>query len=254
MFGDDLFTKRKRIMKQVGAIVEAPVFFEYLTAYQNLRSLVSLNGHVPKDRIHEVLATVGLGDVAGRKVATFSYGMKQRLGIAQALLPNNRLVLLDEPTNGLDPHGIAGMRQLIRSLSERHGVAVFVSSHLLNEVEQVCDRIMIIDRGKTVLCAAVDELGASTADSVEVRFERDESALRVAAELGGCRVEAGSGDGTVTFVFGCGDKRVPEIITALAAGGARILAVRPQHATLEDVFLQQTANGVDDVRTDSFRD
>lgn len=254
VFGQDLFCARKRIMRQVGAIVEAPIFFEYLTAYQNLRALVSLNGHVPRERILEVLSMVGLEAVAHDKVYTFSYGMKQRLGIAQALLPSNRLVLLDEPTNGLDPHGIAGMRRLVRSLSDQHGIAVFVSSHLLNEVEQVCDRVMIIDRGKTVLCTRVDELADRAADTVEVRFVRDQAACRVASELGGSEVSIDVDEASAAFAFQAGTEGIPGIVKALVDAGARILAVRPQHATLEEVFLQQTGSGTSDVRIDTFRD
>ncbi len=254
IFGRDLFAERRRIMREVGAIVEAPVFPGHLTAVDNLRSLVSLNGPVEAERIDEVLAMVGLASVADQRVQTFSYGMKQRLGIAQALLPRNRLVFLDEPTNGLDPHGIAGMRRLIRDLTRRLGVTVFLSSHLLQEIEQVCDRVMIIDRGREVFAGRIDEIVAAEATTVIVDLERGAETLGRVAALGGRpnETEVEAAIGLASFVFELSPARTPELVKALVEGGERVVAVRPCQPTLEELFLRQTRKGSDDVRSDAF--
>ncbi|MCJ8330337.1 MAG: ATP-binding cassette domain-containing protein, partial [Lentisphaeria bacterium] len=143
LMGVDIFRNRKAAIQQVGAVVEAPIFFEYMTAYENLSYLVALSKKISRERILDVLDMVGLSAAVNKKVGAFSYGMKQRLGIAQALLPDTRFLILDEPTNGLDPHGISGVRKLIRKLTSELGITVFLSSHLLIEVEQICDRVCI---------------------------------------------------------------------------------------------------------------
>ena len=166
MFGEDLFTERGRATAAVGAVVEAPVFFEYMSGWDNLWHLSALSGGVPPGQVRKALDIVGLADVARKRVGTYSYGMKQRLGIAQALLPCSRFLVLDEPTNGLDPHGIAGIRQLIRTLAAEHGITIFMSSHLLVEVEQLCGRVAILGRGKKVLEGTVAELRANTRQAI----------------------------------------------------------------------------------------
>ncbi|NQZ71175.1 MAG: ATP-binding cassette domain-containing protein, partial [Lentisphaeria bacterium] len=143
LMGVDIFRNRKAAIQQVGAVVEAPIFFEYMTAYENLSYLVALSKKISRERILDVLDMVGLSAAVNKKVGAFSFGMKQRLGIAQALLPDTRFLILDEPTNGLDPHGISGVRKLIRKLTSELGITVFLSSHLLIEVEQICDRVCI---------------------------------------------------------------------------------------------------------------
>ncbi len=141
---------------QVGAMIETPAFYPFLSGRDNLRVLAGYSG-TPADRIDAVLAQVDLADRAGDKFQTYSLGMKQRLGVAAALLKNPPLLILDEPTNGLDPAGMADMRRLIRQLGH-DGHTVLLSSHLMNEVEQVCDRVGVIARGKIVAEGTVDEL------------------------------------------------------------------------------------------------
>jgi len=254
VFGHNLFTHRRQIMREVGAIVEAPVFTASLTAYANLHALVSLNGPVEGKRIDEVLELVGLADVARQKVGTFSYGMKQRLGIAQALLPRNRLVFLDEPTNGLDPHGIAGMRRLIHRLSKDMGITVFVSSHLLQEIEQVCDRVMIIDRGQTVLAGDVAEIIGAEAKVVDIEIELGAGTPATVAACGGTAGNAPFADGAERgiFTFAVDSHSTPDLIQSLVEAGERVLAVRPRCASLEDVFIRQTGEGGRNVRSDAF--
>ncbi|HHJ53540.1 MAG TPA: ABC transporter ATP-binding protein, partial [Caldithrix abyssi] len=148
IFGQPLQSDRKTILSRVGAIVEKPDFYIYLTAFQNLKLLANISGRpIADSRIWEMLETVGLADRAHSKVKSFSHGMKQRLGIAQALLHDPDLIILDEPTTGLDPQGMKEIRDLIRQLSREQGKTIFLSSHILKEIEEVATRVVIIDKG-----------------------------------------------------------------------------------------------------------
>jgi ABC-type multidrug transport system ATPase subunit len=159
MFGMDLRQHRRQILQNVGAIIERPDLYKYLTGIENLRLFASMNRlKLSRQTLMEQLALVGLADRAHSKVKTYSQGMKQRLGIAVALVHDPRLVILDEPTNGLDPQGIADVRNLILHLRHDKGKTVFVSSHLLSEIEQVADSMLIIDKGKKLVEGPVEEL------------------------------------------------------------------------------------------------
>lgn len=159
IFGKDLFKNRNEILKNIGALIEKPDVYKFLTAYQNLKIFAKLSGcKVSKGLLMNQLEMVGLADRAHDKVKTFSQGMKQRLGIAIALVHNPDLVILDEPTNGLDPQGIADIRNLIKSLSKDFNKTVVISSHLLSEIEQVATRILIIDKGKKIIEGTKNEL------------------------------------------------------------------------------------------------
>src|SRR5215210_2127336 len=160
MFGMNLFTHRKEILKQTGAVIEKPDVYKYLSAYENLQLFSKISGGnvLTKAQLLDRLETVGLKYRAFSKVKTFSQGMKQRLGIAIALVHNPKLIILDEPTNGLDPQGIADIRNLILHLSKEMNKTIFVSSHLLNEIEQVATRVLIIDKGKKVVEGSAAEL------------------------------------------------------------------------------------------------
>lgn len=253
VFGIDLFAARHAAMQQVGAIVEAPLFFEYMTARDNLVHLSSLTRPVPAAKVQETLDLVGLSEVSGRNVGTFSYGMKQRLGIAQALLPETRLLILDEPTNGLDPHGIAGMRKLIRDLARRLGISVFISSHLLNEVEQVCDRVIIIHHGKKVLEGGVAALKAHHGEvEVVLRKPADEGPIRTHPAFRRGHDADDAGMPVTVAVFRVAAAEVPQLVRALTAAGLDILQVKPKRHTLEDLFIESTSAGDRDARIDSF--
>lgn len=159
LFNEKLSPTTKKILCRVGAIVESPDFYLYLTAYKNLEILARLYGIKPtKNQIMEILDFVGLADRWNSKVKTFSHGMKQRLGIAQALLHDPDLIILDEPTTGLDPHGMKEIRDLIIQLSKEKGKTIFLSSHLLYEIEQVANRMIIINKGKKVIEGNVKDL------------------------------------------------------------------------------------------------
>ncbi|MBN2451617.1 MAG: ABC transporter ATP-binding protein [Lentisphaeria bacterium] len=251
VFGEDLFRRRRQILRQVGAVVEAPAFYDYLSGLENLRRLVALTAPVDEARLAEGLDAVGLTAAARRRVGTYSYGMKQRLGIAQALLPDTRLLILDEPANGLDPHGIAGIRRLIRQLAESKRMAVLVSSHLLGEIEQVCDRVAILHHGTCLAQAGVDEIRAREA-RLEVDVAATEAALRALADRSGAtQLSLGGESGQGTLLYRPpGD--VPGRVRVLAAAGADILRVQVHRETLEDVFLRLTRTEHDDVRIDAF--
>jgi ABC-2 type transport system ATP-binding protein len=155
--GHDVTTDRRRALTRVGAIFEAPVFYEYLTGWQNLDMLVSYTAPVPPARIREVLDWVGLTGREGSKVRTYSHGMRARLAVAQALLPNPELLILDEPGNGLDPEGIHEMRHVILRLHRELGLTILLSSHLLTEVEQICTRIAVLNEGRKVFEGSIAE-------------------------------------------------------------------------------------------------
>ncbi len=148
IFGHDVRTDFKRAIANVGAMVEGPAFYGYLTARKNLHLFGLLSGGVPEQRIDAVLQLVGLGRRGDQKVSAYSQGMRQRLGIALALLERPRLLVLDEPTNGLDPQGMREIRSLIRRIRAEEGTTILLSSHLLGELEQICDRIAVIFRGR----------------------------------------------------------------------------------------------------------
>ncbi len=159
LFNEQLKPNSKSVLRRVGAIVESPDFYLYLTAYKNLEILGRLYGITPaKNQIMEILEFVGLSNRWNSKVKTFSHGMKQRLGIAQALLHNPDLIILDEPTTGLDPQGMKEIRQLVLSLSKEKGKTIFISSHLLYEVELIANRMIIINKGKKIVEGYVKEL------------------------------------------------------------------------------------------------
>lgn len=156
--GYNLRNDFKKAISKVGAIVESPSFYGYLSGYDNLRLMANLVPGIKKDRIEEVLEIVRLSSRAKDKVKTYSLGMKQRLGIANALLNNPKLVILDEPTNGLDPQGIKEIKEMIIQLASEKDITFFISSHLLHEVEQICNRVGIIDNGKLLREAGIMEL------------------------------------------------------------------------------------------------
>lgn len=176
IFGKSLFHFKKEILKNIGAIVEKPDFYPYLTAYKNLEILSKLYGIIiTKNQIMDLLDFVGLSERANSKVKTFSHGMKQRLGIAQALLHDPELIILDEPSTGLDPQGMKEIRDLIIHLSKEKNKTILLSSHILNEVEQVANRMIIINKGKTIVEGNVFDLLNN--QKVKVIFEFTDSQL-----------------------------------------------------------------------------
>jgi len=251
IFGKDLFLHRNEILKSVGAVVESPAFFEYLSPYENLYHLTRLSGPVPGKKIDETLSLVGLDSVRDKKVGAFSYGMKQRLGIANALLPGNRLIFLDEPTNGLDPHGIMGVRLLIRKLCRDSGITVFISSHLLSEVEQVCDFVTIIDKGEKICESKVSELVES-----QSRIEFKTPDAEKAAELFRSEkmevLEEKKHHGFSIFILKGHENEIPGITRKLVASNINVMKISRHKDTLEDVFVEITGKAKTDSVSDRF--
>ncbi|CUB31654.1 ABC transporter ATP-binding protein [Bacillus cereus] len=157
----------REAMRQIGSIVETPELYTYLTGWENLKQFARMLGSISDERIIEIAHMVHLDERIHDKVKTYSLGMKQRLGIAQALLGNPKLLILDEPTNGLDPAGIRELREFIHKLVKEENMSVFISSHLLSEVQMICDRVAIIHKGKMITVAKVEELIKTASDRVE---------------------------------------------------------------------------------------
>jgi ABC-2 type transport system ATP-binding protein len=181
VYGQDV-RREPEVLERVGALVEGASFYNFMTGRDNLKVLSHTAADGYLDRVDDLLEQVGLADRADRNVGNYSTGMKQRLGIAAALLSDPDLIILDEPTNGLDPAGIQEMRGFIRSLAHEHGKTVFLSSHLLSEVEQVCDRVAIIHRGELVRTGKVEELLAGEHRWLRLQVSPTEKALKVLSE------------------------------------------------------------------------
>ncbi|WP_416828005.1 ABC transporter ATP-binding protein [Ectobacillus polymachus] len=179
--GFDIQTQFQRAMRQIGSIVENPELYTYLTGWENLKQFSRMLGGIPDERIMEIVKMVHLDLRIHDKVKKYSLGMKQRLGIAQALLGNPKLLILDEPTNGLDPAGIRELREFIHMLVKEKKISVFISSHLLSEVQLICDRVAIIDHGNMITVATIDDLLKKAADRIEwtvTPVEKAEALLR----------------------------------------------------------------------------
>ncbi len=241
--GLDVARDFTRAMAHVGAIVESPDLYRYLTGRENLLHFSRMLPAGAAGRIEELASMVALSGRLDEKVSTYSLGMRQRLGIAQALLGNPDVLILDEPANGLDPAGIREIRQLVRSLASERGIGVFVSSHLLAEVEQTCDRVAIIHRGRTLAAGSVRELSARAAsDRVRVRARPAARAGELLAAFGAVETPAPSAglgeEGVVTAQIP--PERVPEALRALLAEGIEVFTVERPASTLEEVFLEIT--------------
>jgi ABC-type multidrug transport system ATPase subunit len=193
VLGQRVTPSHVRALKDVGALLGSPAFVPYLSAWDNIELVSRLTPGVDRQRIAEVIELVGLTDSARRKVSKFSTGMKQRVGLAMALVHRPRFVILDEPTNGLDPAGMREIRQLLRSLAE-NGTSVLLSSHLLNEVQQVCDRIAVLDKGRIVAQGRVDDLLNGQKPVVRLTVSDTEAAVRALESLAGVESVQASGD------------------------------------------------------------
>jgi ABC-type multidrug transport system ATPase subunit len=241
IFGMPLQTNRAAIMKNVGAVIEKPAMYEYLTAYQNLKIFSALSG-VSKTKVQLLneLDVVGLATRAHDLVRTFSQGMKQRLAIAMAMVNDPELILLDEPTNGLDPQGIADIRNLILSLSRNQGKTVLVSSHLLSEIEQVATRLIIIDKGCKLVEGDSKELfdTSKTVVSIQTLDNKQASELLLQSNWAAQLLLNRTSDKEIFIQLD--EKHLPSLHKNLVEMGVGVLSVKPMHS-LEDYFLQITS-------------
>jgi ABC-2 type transport system ATP-binding protein len=242
LFGRDPLRHGARALQSVAGFVEAPRFYPYLSARKNLELLAALDGDGARERIAEVFEIVELTARAKHRVGGFSHGMRQRLGIAAALLRRPRLLILDEPATGLDPGGMRDMRLLIRRLAG-DGITVLLSSHQLPEVQELCDRVAIVDSGRVVYEGALADLRRQGGAGYRLRTSDDTRALEVVREAPG--IEHAS-IGEHGLGFQADERAVGELSLALARDDIAILALTPELATLEDLFFRLTEGGEDD--------
>jgi len=233
-----------RVLPRVGSLVEGPAFHPYLSGQANLARLDaadrSVDPRTARRRIGEALERVGLAAAAGKRYRNYSLGMRQRLGIAAALLRPRDLLMLDEPTNGLDPQGTREVRHLIRQLGDE-GVTVFVSSHLLSEVSQVCSHVGVMSVGRMVWQGSLAELSAQQQVRVHVSTSSPASAASVMGRLG--LAEVSTMDGGASAVLG--DVLPERVVEALVAEGVGVRGLAVERPSLEDVFVGLTGEGFD---------
>lgn len=238
IFNQPLEKNRIEILKRVGAIVEKPDFYGYLSAYKNLEILGKISGkEISRNKIMEVLELVGLNKRFKSKVKTFSHGMKQRLGLAQALLHDPDLIILDEPTTGLDPQGMKEIRELIIYLSKEKGKTVFLSTHILSEIELVANRMIIINKGTTKVEGNVKDLLDSKKSKVTVEIDNiDLTKNLISTSAWSNKFDSQSGN---RFFFLLQNEEISELIKYLIDNGVKVSAVIPTRS-LEDYFLKIT--------------
>lgn len=225
-----------RARSRVGAIIETPAFYENFSARRNLQLLASLSGGVSKKRVEEVLEIVGLRERAGDPVKVYSYGMRQRLGIAQALLPTPQLIILDEPTNGLDPQGIHETRKLIRRLRDEFRLTILLSSHLLTEIEQLCNRVGIIHEGRLLYEGGPESLLAPTS-LYKVRVDNLAKAVEILSNEPGLTV---SQNGSSFLKVDADPQQLAEANALLVGSGIKVYELSPVQQSLEEAFLRLT--------------
>lgn len=235
--GYSITKQYEKAIRHVGAIVENPEMYKYLSGYQNLVHYARMIPGISKHRIKEVVKLVGLEGRIDDKVKTYSLGMRQRLGVAQAILHKPQLLILDEPTNGLDPAGIRELRDYLRQLSKAEGIAVFVSSHLLAEMELMCDRVAIIQNGKLIDVRTLHSAStSSTKLRVLIEVDRPQGAVDALFE-GGQHAEI---EGESSIAVEADKERTAVINAMLVAAGIQVYGIRAHVKSLEDQFLEVT--------------
>ena len=235
LFGRDMKRERLTVLRRVGSLVEYPSYYGHLTAYENLEALRRLLG-APKSAIDEALRTVRLDREAHRPVKGFSLGMKQRLGIAAALLGRPELLVLDEPTNGLDPAGILEIRELIRRMPQERGMTILISSHLLSEIEQTATQVGIIAGGRLIYQDSIEALRRRSRADLRLRVGDPAAAAALLREAG---IHAAPIEHGVSF-HPASDAAAAGVVRRLVEGGIDIYRVEEARASLEDLFLELT--------------
>jgi ABC-2 type transport system ATP-binding protein len=240
LFGRAIPSDRMSVMRRVGALVESPSYYAHLTGRENLRIIATLLD-VPSKRIDEVLAIVRLTDAADRKSGDYSLGMKQRLGIAAALVGSPELIVLDEPTNGLDPAGIHEIRDLMRSMPREHGITVLVSSHLLAEIDQMATSVGVIHGGRLAFEGPIAELRARSSGHVAVSVDRPDAALEIAR---GAALPLSAGSDGELLLESVEPADAARLVQQLVAADVAVYRVEERARTLEEIFLELTGTGV----------
>ncbi|MCL1694494.1 MULTISPECIES: ABC transporter ATP-binding protein [unclassified Lysinibacillus] len=233
--GVSLQDKYEEAISKVGVIVENPEMYKFMTGYKNLLHFARMHKNVTKERIQEVVRQVGLENRIHEKVSTYSLGMRQRLGLAQALLHRPKFLILDEPTNGLDPAGIREFRMYLRKIAEEDGVSVFVSSHLLSEIELMCDRVAVIQNGKLI---DIRDINVETSSFYYIEATPNDQAAALLQKLDYNFVAENNG-----YVLEIKKEDIPNLIAQFVQEGIQLFAVQPHQKTLEDQFLEMTGGG-----------
>lgn len=225
--------QRNRALRKVGAIFEAPAFYDYLSGWKNLKILAALSGFGDEEEMRRTVELVGLAGRIHHRVGTYSHGMRQRLALAQALLPSPELLLLDEPTDGLDPEGIREFREFVLRLRRERGMTILFNSHLLAEVELLCDRVAIIKQGRLLYVGTGQDLRSSS-QHYEVEVSDEAAFQRIAARWGGTAPHGGR----LELPQGAD---IADVIGEAVAAGLRIRKVAPLKETLEDLYHKVSA-------------
>jgi ABC-2 type transport system ATP-binding protein len=236
LLGYDVPQHREQALRKVGAIVDAPAFYDNLTGLENLRIFSGLTGQVASHRYREVLRWVNLAGRENDKVRVYSHGMRQRLGLAQALLPQPELLILDEPTDGLDPQGIREIRQLLVELAQRHGLTIFLSSHLLHEVERICNRIAIIDEGRMLYQGTVQSLVEPDLQ-FKIRTDRTEQAFQFLSE--GLKLSVLK-NGNDHLYLKIAETDIAAVNNSLVNQGFQVFEISRHASSLEEIYFRLT--------------
>lgn len=238
--GEHFTNSHRHLLKYIGAIIERPDMYGYLSGWDNLRMLAALsNKKIPESRLHEVLELVGLKGREQDKVKAYSQGMKQRLGIAIALVHDPELLILDEPTNGLDPQGIVEMRELILNLSRNYGKTILISSHLLNEIEQIATRMIIIHKGKKIVEGNVSELLKPEESLTEIKLLNNRPLFLDENPMHPYIIDSSANSITLKMHT----EKIPEVTRWLVSHGADITGIETKHS-LEAYFISLTNDSI----------
>ena len=235
--GYDVKKQFEKAMECIGAIVENPDMYKYMSGIDNLKLHARIR-KIDEQRINEVLEIVGLKDRKKEKVGKYSLGMKQRLGLALTLLHKPKVLILDEPTNGLDPAGIKKLRDILKEIAHKESVAVFVSSHILSEMQLMCDKVAVIDSGKIV---KIEDMSDETneIEVVEIKVEDVEKSIQIIRESFG--IEATKKEHSIEITIST--ESLPNVVKELAIADVKIRAVIPKEHNLEDIFFDATKGG-----------
>lgn len=233
LFDTPIHNAQEILQEKVGALVETATFYPFMNGYDNLRVLAHTSNIYDTKQIETALSLVGMTSFTKRKTRTYSTGMKQRLGVAAALLTNPDLIILDEPTSGLDPKGIQDMRTMFQHLAQNEGKTIFLSSHLLHEIEQTCDHVAIIQKGKLVQDGTVKEL-LSGQSSFHIKATPIDKAYALLADSFSAQIADNA------LLVNISADSIPQLIKILVQNGIAIYEVSPKRRTLEDIFLDVT--------------
>lgn len=244
--GHDVVTDFEAAMANVGGIIENPDLYKRLTGRQNLEYFASMHNNVNKENIDDIIDLVKMSRRIDDKVKTYSLGMCQRVGIAQALLHNPRLLVLDEPTNGLDPIGIKELRDMLKYLAKEAGVGVFISSHLLSEMELMCDRIYIIDEGVIIGEKTIHESEETTEELIYEYTIHTDNNMKTLEYLNSLQANCKMENGGVSLIMRRSE--MPNLIKNLVNQGIGIYAINQKHRTLEQDFISMTMGSKAQIR------